>query len=299
MMSRATNARSSAERRVLDEAGGLRAMTWVMAIMLFLTMLAAALGLATAGAARLLDRQLAGRLTVQIVDGDPVRRDVAAARVLAALRTMPAVAKAMPVNRAELTRLLQPWLGSDGADPQLPVPAMIDVDLADHDEAAASRVAATVRRLNSSVRVDRHESWMSPVNDVMRTLTFLALALVLLMASATAAVVVLAARAGLQTHRATIAVMHMLGSTDLQVARLFQRRIALDATIGGVGGGVAALLIVTFIGIRLRGLGSDLLGGVTLGGVDWVVLALLPVAFVVLATLAARVTIVRALRHLL
>ncbi|WP_334000327.1 hypothetical protein [Sphingomonas aurantiaca] len=48
-MSGATKARSSAERRVLDEAGGLRAMTWVMAIMLFLTMLAAALGLATAG----------------------------------------------------------------------------------------------------------------------------------------------------------------------------------------------------------------------------------------------------------
>ncbi|MEX6775109.1 hypothetical protein AB2C94_33710, partial [Pseudomonas aeruginosa] len=76
---------------MLDEAGGLRAMTWVMAIMLFLTMLAAALGLATAGAARLLDRQLAGRLTVQVVDGDPVRRDAVAARVLAALRRMPAV----------------------------------------------------------------------------------------------------------------------------------------------------------------------------------------------------------------
>ena len=299
MIGRATKARSSAERRVLDEAGGLRAMTWVMAIMLFLTMLAAALGLATAGAARLLDRQLAGRLTVQIVDGDPVRRDVAAARVLAALRRMPAVAKATPVDRVELTRLLQPWIGSDGADPQLPVPAMIDVDLADHGEAAAARVAATVRRLGPAVRVDRHESWMSPVNDVMRALTFLALALVLLMASATAAVVVLAARAGLETHRATIAVMHMLGSTDLQVARLFQRRIALDATIGGVGGGVVALLVVGFIGVRLHGLGSELLGGVTLGGVDWVVLALLPVAFVVLATLAARVTIVRALRHIL
>jgi cell division transport system permease protein len=295
----ASKARSSAERRVLDEAGGLRAMTWVMAIMLFLTMLAAALGLATAGAARLLDRQLAGRLTMQIVDGDPVRRDAVAARVLAALRAMPTVSKATPVDRADLTRLLQPWLGSDGADPQLPVPAMIDVDLADQDAAAAVRVAAAVRRLNPLVRVDRHESWMSPVNDVMRSLTMLALALVLLMASATAAVVVLAARAGLETHRETIAVMHMLGSTDLQVARLFQRRIALDAAIGSVGGGVMAMLVVAFIGIRLHGLGSELLGGVTLGGVDWVVLALLPFAFVVLATLAARVTIVRALRHIL
>jgi cell division transport system permease protein len=298
-MSRATKARSSAERRVLDEAGGLRAMTWVMAIMLFLTMLAAALGLATAGAARLLDRQLAGRLTVQIVDGDPAKRDAVAARALAALRAMTGVATATPVDRAELTRLLRPWLGADGADPQLPVPAMIDVELADHEAAAAARVAATLRRRSPALRVDRHESWMSPVNDVMRTLTLLALGLVLLMASATAAVVVLAARAGLQTHHATIAVMHMLGSTDLQVARLFQRRIALDATIGGVGGGLAALLVVAFIGTRLHGLGSDLLGGVTLDGVDWVLLALLPVAFVVLATLAARVTIVRALRHIL
>ncbi|RKE47537.1 permease [Sphingomonas sp. PP-CC-1A-547] len=299
MMSRGTKARSSAERRVLDEAGGLRAMTWVMAIMLFLTMLAAALGLATAGAARLLDRQLVGRLTVQVVDGDPIRRNAVAARVLAALKTMPAVATATPVDRAELTRLLQPWLGSDGADPQLPVPAMIDVDLANQDKSAATRVATSVRRLSPIVRVDRHESWMSPVNDVMRSLTFLALALVLLMASATAAVVVLAARAGLETHRETIAVMHILGSTDLQVARLFQRRIALDATIGGLGGGVAALLVVAFVGIRLHGLGSELLGGVTLGGVDWVALAILPIAFVVLATLAARVTIVRALRHIL
>ncbi len=298
-MMRGSTTRSSAERRVLDEAGGLRAMTWVMAIMLFLTMLAAALGLATAGAARLLDRQLAGRLTVQIVDGDPVRRDAVAGRVLAALRAMPAVASATPVDRAELTRLLQPWLGSDGADPQLPVPAMIDVDLADRGEAAAVQVAATIRRLNPVVRIDRHESWMSPVNDVMRSLTLLALALVLLMASATAAVVVLAARSGLETHRATIAVMHMLGSTDLQVARLFQRRIALDAAIGGTVGGVAALLVVAFIGIRLHGLGSELLGGVTLGGLDWVLLALLPFAFVVLATLVARATIVRALRHIL
>ena len=61
-----------ANARVLDEAGGLRAMTWVMAIMLFLTVLAAALGLGTRSAGIALERQLAGRLTVQIVEGDPV-----------------------------------------------------------------------------------------------------------------------------------------------------------------------------------------------------------------------------------
>jgi cell division transport system permease protein len=290
---------ASSERRVLDEAGGFGAMTWVMAIMLFLTVLAAAVGLGTATAARALDRELAGRLTVQIVDGDTVRRDGAAARALAAIRAVPAVRVATPVDRAELTRLLRPWLGSDGSDAELPVPAIIDVTLRDATQGAIAAVAAAAHRASPAARIDRHASWMTPVSGFMRTLTLLALTLVVLMASATAAVVVLAARAGLETHRATIEVMHMLGSTDVQVARLFQRRIAIDAAIGGAVGGAGALAVAAFLGSQLSGLGSDLLGGATLGGGDWLLLAALPVAFVILATLAARTAVLAALRAIL
>lgn len=290
---------AASDRRVLDDAGGTGAMTAVMAIMLFLTVLAAATALGTAAAARLLDRDLAGRLTVQIVDGDPVRRDASAARVLARLRASPAVARATAVNREDLARLMRPWLGSDGDDPALPVPALIDVTLADGGDAAVAGIATAARAITPAARVDRHERWMSPVGALMRTVTLIALALVLLMASATAAVVMLAARAGLETHRATIEVMHMLGSTDVQVARLFQRRIAIDAAIGGAIGGVAAMGTVALVGMRLSALGSELLGGVTLGTGDWVVLALLPVAFVLLAAVSARVAVLRRLRRIL
>ncbi|MFX5587301.1 hypothetical protein ABTE16_21390, partial [Acinetobacter baumannii] len=75
--------------------------------------------------------------------------------------------------------------------------------------------------------------WMAPISNFMRIVIALAAGLVLLMATATATVVVLAARAGLDTHRDTIEILHMLGSTDMQIARLFQRRIALDTLIGG------------------------------------------------------------------
>ena len=83
-----TGGTNRADRRVLDEAGGFRAMTGVMAIMLFLTLLAAALGLGTRQSATALERQLAGRLTVQVVDGSPVARDAVAARILAVLRAL-------------------------------------------------------------------------------------------------------------------------------------------------------------------------------------------------------------------
>ena len=288
---------SGADRRVLDEAGGLRAMIWVMAIMLFLTLLAAALGLGTRQSAHALEVQLAGRLTVQVVEGAPVARAALAARTLGVLRALPDVARATPVDRAELARLLEPWLGSAGADADLPVPAMIDVDLA--TGADPDRVVAAVRRISPASRVDRHQRWMSPVSGFLDTLTWLAFGLVVLMLTATAAVVVLAARAGLETHRATIEVMHMLGSTDVQVARLFQRRIALDAAIGAAAGGAAALAVLAFLGTQLAALGSELLGGITLAATDWGLLVLLPVGFVVLATAAARLTIVGALRQAL
>ena len=288
---------ASADRRVLDEAGGLHAMTGVMAIMLFLTVLAAALGIGMHGSAQALERQLAGRLTVQIVDGDPAARDALAARALVALRTLPEVTRAAPVPRDQLVALLRPWLGSDGASGDLPVPAMIDVDL--RDDRAADRVGAMVRGLGADVRVDAHESWMSPVSGFMATMTWLAVGMVLLMVAATSAVVVLAARAGLESHRATIEVMHMLGSTDIQVARLFQRRIALDAAIGGLVGAVSAGLVVAFVGTKLQHLGSELLGAITLGVGGWVALAALPLFFVAMATIAARLTVVSALRRTL
>jgi cell division transport system permease protein len=287
-------ARTTGTRTVLDEARGVRAMTGVIAIMLFLTLLAAALGLATARAAGTLDRQLAGRLTVQIAPGtgDP-------ARVAAALAGLAEARRVRRVPAAELARLLAPWLGSDAEDPDLPVSALIDVDLHDAAPATALAVVRAVHAVAPAARVDRHAEWMVPVAGLLSALTWLAGGLVVLMVAATASVVVLAARAGLDAHRATIEVMHMLGSTDVQVARLFQRRIARDAALGGLAGAVAALAVIAFLGGRLASLGSELLGGAALGTGDWVLLALLPVAFVALAAVSARLAVIRALRRIL
>ncbi|KQM62515.1 permease [Sphingomonas sp. Leaf17] len=292
-----TGGGSTAERRVLDEASGVRAMTWVMAIMVFLTVLATALGLATLEARGMLDRQLAGRMTIQIVEGDTARRDAVAARVTARLKDLSDVARVRVVDDATLARLLEPWLGAEAGSAELPMPALIDVDLRTSDAAAAQRVAAAVRAVAPGVAADRHERWMSPVSGVMTTLAALAGGLVVLMAVATGAVVLLAVRAALEAHRATIEVMHMLGATDVQVARLFQRRLALDALVGGIGGGIVALVVTGLVGGQVAGLGSDLLGGVTMTGGDWVILALVPFGFVVLAMLTARRAVLTDLRR--
>ncbi len=289
----------AADRRLLDESRRTRSMSWIMAIMLFLTVLAAAFGLGTLAAASLLDKQIAGRLTVQIVEANEQVREREAATALATIRAVPGVIRADAVDRTQMAALLRPWLGEDAGDPDLPIPAMIDVQLASGGAAIVGQLSRAVRAVVPAARIDRHERWMSPVSNFMGLMVGLAFGLVLLMAGATAAVVLLVGRAGLDTHRETIQVLHMLGSTDMQIARLFQRRIALDTLYGGLAGAVLAMLTISFVGGQLATLGSDLLGGIALSPRDWVLLAGLPVLFALLATIAARFAVLGALRRIL
>ena len=106
-------------------------MPWVIAIMIALTTIAAAGALALSNVASTARADLAGGITVQIVESVPGRRDQQAQAALALIRNSAGVESAVLVPRAELQRLMEPWLGGSGSgDEAIPVPALIDVRLA-------------------------------------------------------------------------------------------------------------------------------------------------------------------------
>jgi cell division transport system permease protein len=288
---------SAAGRRLLPEGWLSGPMPWVIAIMMFLMVLAAAAGLALGFAARGLDAHMAGQITIQIVDANQARRDAAADRITAAVARQPGVASARRISDREMNELLQPWLGAGLAENDLPVPAMIDVAFDAKSPAAMRAAEQVVREISPRARIDAHAQWLAPLAGLIGSLRSLAAVLVLLMAAAAAFTVVLAARAALNTHQATIEVMHHLGASDGQIARLFQRRIATDALFGGMIGLLLASLVIYAVGDRIAEVGSDLLGSVDLPAIAWLILGLLPVAGTLLAMVAARLTIVMALRR--
>ena len=289
----------AADRRLLPEGRIAGPMPWVIAIMIFLTVLAAAAGLGLGTAAQSLDASIGTRITVQILEPNPDRREAEARAALAVLEAMPGVESVRRIGEEEMNALLEPWLGAGGADSELPVPAMIDADLSPEAYARLDALRAELAGIAPSARVDDNAQWLAPLGKLIGSLRWLSAALVLLMIGATAATVVLAARAALDTHRATIEVLHLMGTTDSQVARLFQRRIALDALFGGVVGLAAAALVLLLIGNRVGALGSDLLGSAGLPLASWLILGALPLLGVVLAMLVARFTILRALGRML
>jgi cell division transport system permease protein len=288
-----------AERGLLPEGRLSGPMPWVIAIMMFLTVLAAAAGMGLASAAARLDDQIGGRVTIQIVEANPARKAAQSGAAAAALRNLPGVIAVRPVPEEEINRLLVPWLGTSGISEDIPIPALIDVDLTPEGHAQLPALTRAVTAVAPAARVDDNGQWLAPLASLIGALKWLAAGLVLLMVGATAATVVLAARAALDMHRSTIEVLHFMGATDVQVARLFQRRIALDALFGGLVGFILAALVLIGIGERVSALGSELLGSASVPAPAWGILVGLPLFGVLLAMLVARLTILRALGRML
>ncbi|QEA17419.1 cell division protein [Novosphingobium ginsenosidimutans] len=276
-------------------------MPWVIAIMVALTVIAAAAGLAASNVARNAADTLAGGVTVQIVEADPTARLRQAEAAAKRLNAVPGIDAATVVSQEEVEQLIEPWLGGLVIEGQeIPVPAIVDVRL--REEVTGEKLGSLrrlLREVTPNARVDAQSTWLRPVFGAIDSLRLLALALVGLLAAALAAVVLLAVRNALGTNRETIEIVHLLGGTDQQIARLFQRSVGFDAAGGGAIGLGLGLVAVLLLGQQFAGLDAGLVNGGALGWVDWLLLALVPVGGVGLAMLTARWTVLRALRRML
>ena len=293
--------RGARDAELLPEGRLSGPMPWVIAIMVALTVIAAAAGLAFSNTARNASDDLAGGVTVQIVDANPAQRDAQAQAVVQALRATPGVIEATLVPQDQVDKLIEPWLGaSAGGDTGIPVPALVDARL--RDSVTGETLGGLRRALHGvapAARVDAQSSWLGPVFGAIDTLRWLSLALVGLLGFALAAAVLLAVRNALGSNRDTIEIVHLLGGTDAQIARIFQRAIGYDAGVGGIVGLALGLVVVLLLGQQFAALGAGLVSSGALDWSDWLLLALIPVIGVVLAMFTARQTVVRALRKML
>jgi cell division transport system permease protein len=288
------------DRKLIPESRLSGPMPWVIAIMLFLTLLVAAAGLTLAEAARQGGQDLARHVTVQIIEADPAQRAEQRAAVTRTLRKLDSIAEVKPVPDADVRALLEPWLGTGVIDADVPVPPLVDVRFGSAPTAETlTRVQSTLRSVAPNIRVDSHSSWMAPFFELMRALLWLAAAMFLLLLVATSAVVILAVRSTLNTHRETIEIMHMMGGTDVQAARLFQRRVALDALLGGIVGFIVAAVVIITVGGRFAAVEPGLLSDAHFPYYGWAILAFIPLAVMALAMLMARMTVISALKRIL
>ncbi len=292
--------KGSANARLLPQTRFGGPIPWVIAILIALVVIAAAGGLALNNLADNARADLSDAVTVQIIEANPERRAANAEAAAEALQDHPLVVSVRIVPEEELAQLLEPWLGSGAVNEDIPIPALIDVELS--RRASSEEIAQLQTALDSAVdgaKVDAQSDWLRPVYDALAALQYLALALIALIAFATAAAVWLAARSAFSNHRETVEIIHLLGGTDAQVTRIFQRSVVRDAAFGSIVGLVIGLGAVWLLGQQFAALDSGMVSGGGLSLTDWLIIAAIPVAGVLLALITGRITIGFALRSML
>lgn len=278
------------DRRLLAAGKRRGATKWLIAIQMFVMVVVSAAGLAIGNAAGLLSEATQHQYNLQLPGAADRAEEMAAFA-----RDLDGVAGATAIPEAEVRATLDRWLGAAAEEADLPIPAMVELSLEPGEDAAAIEAALTDAFEGALLSSNR--STIAPLLRSLQALGWVSAFLVLLVALAAGAAVTLAARAALAANQDVIAVMHGVGATDEQVARLFQYRIAVDSLVGGMIGFAAAALVLILVATSGLAIAGRMAGQALLTPLDMILLLFLPIVAAFIATMVARRAVLAALRE--
>ena len=266
--------------------------------MVFVAALALAALMMLAIAVERWDSGLSGSMTVQVPPGtNEAQTQQKVERVVQVLQGAPGVESAVPLSRARMTELLQPWLGAAAATDDLPLPWLIDVQ---RQQGTEIDIAGLARRVADAVPgsiVDDHMLWLSRLVRYARVLEAAASLTVAIITGSAIATVIFVTLTRMSIHRDVIDLLHLMGATDRYVARQFKRHALLLGLVGGLIGLCGAAALLAALDWASSELGDMLLPVPRLRSWHWAVLGVLPVATGIIAMVTAGMTVMSRLRR--
>ena len=272
-----------------------RFLPWVFALMVYLAVLALAGILILHSAVERWQRGEVDTLTVQLMPLEDAGEDARIAKLQELLGGIKGVTEIRVVGKLETIDLIEHWLGAGNVPADLPLPRLVDVDIAPGYGLDAGSLALRLQASLPGVTVDDAKLWLDRLADLGRSLEYLAIAVVVLIGLAAVATVIFTTRMGISIHRNVIELLHLIGARDGYVAAQFQRQAMMLGLRGGVLG--IALAVATLYGLRqVAGrVETPLAPDMLVANWAWVVLAAVPVATALIAMVTARLTALREL----
>lgn len=291
------------KRRIMPQSKGAAPLDIVITVMAFLAALALGASLIARHAAESWSAGLSGKITVQILPAGNAPRDGLIAETEAALsvlRATPGIVQAAPLSDEEQQKLVQPWLGADSLVADLPLPQLIDADVAPGSELDIASLDARLKAAAPHAVLDDHRHWIGRLRDLASTLVWSAYGVLFLIAVATAATVAFATRAGLDAHNDMVSLLHQMGAQAGFIARSFEGHYFRAAlTAAGAGAAFAAVLFSAAGGLQSVGYEAvPFLPPLSLKPVELLWLVTVPVAASLIALITARLSVLAALRQI-
>lgn len=289
-------------RRIMPQTKATGPLDVVIAVMAFLAALALGASLIADRAAEGWSAGLLGKITVQVLPPDQgpakegMQREVAA--VLKVLGTTPGIVHVAPLSAEEQHELVKPWLGADSLIADLPLPQLIDADIAPGSQLDIATLGKRLKAAAPHSVLDDHSRWIDRLRDLARTLIWSAYGILLLIAIATAATVSFATRAGLEAHSEMVALLHQMGAQSGFIARAFEWHYFRAALVAaGCGAAFAALFFLAAGSLESVGIEAvPFLPSLTLRPIELLWLIAVPAAAGLIALGTARISVLAVLR---
>ena len=223
------------EPPVVPRSGWAAALITLAAMaMSFLAILTLAAGMAADRLAQSWRSDLAGVATVRVT-APPEAMEARITDALVVLGGASGIVAARVLSDAEHQALLEPWLGAGDWLADLPVPRLIEVEIAgDGPDPAA--LQAQLDQAAPGALYDGNAAWRGPLLRAATALKRLAWAATALVALAAAGMVALAARATLAGNAEVVRVIRLIGGEDGFIEGAFVRRLTARAALGGLAG---------------------------------------------------------------
>ncbi|RMF12754.1 MAG: hypothetical protein D6757_09230, partial [Alphaproteobacteria bacterium] len=148
---------------------------WVVAVMVYLSTLAAGLAIFLHLAAGALTGDLERHFSIEIAAGDEALAETEAAAVEQRLQAMPTVHDLHRLSREEIERLLAPWLGHPADQAALPLPIIIEFVVEPGGDDPLKILEAAIGDAAPHARILSQQDWIAALGRFARALQLAAI----------------------------------------------------------------------------------------------------------------------------
>ncbi|MEE2661654.1 MAG: hypothetical protein VYB39_01370 [Pseudomonadota bacterium] len=261
----------------------------IVGLLVFVSTLALAAGMFFYSTGDTWQKNMSGTLTVEI----PAKaaKDNAVETIVALLIKNPKIVSAKVVSNKEVDELLEPWLGSDISELDLPLPVLVDVMVLPGESVDIDGLSSELKKIAPSVILDDHSDWLLGVReffDFVQRIYFTVISVIIMSVVAT---VILTTRTGLAINHDIVEVLYFIGATDLYVAQRFQIQTLLLLGPSALVGFLAGVGAVCMVQAHGEGVGGGMFPDFSLSMLQWFGLAALPLVKTLLLILTVGLTV--------
>lgn len=289
--------RKASEELPLRRDDTARFVPWIIAVMVFLATLSLAFALSMRAAIDAWDVTLSATLTVQVpppsrADAKADTLDQRVEKITAILTGIQGISRVTPVDPEEAKSLLETWLGQGNVIAELPVPRLLDVELAPDIEVDLTDLTEKIESAVPGATLDDHKLWIDDLLHLGRRLVQASFAVLSLICFAAFVIMVFATRSSLVAHNRSIELLHIMGAKDNYIARQFAHHAFRLGLIGSLCGFIVAGLVAYTLVNATESLGEGILPDIHLRIYDWLFLFSIPFVGALLTMGCAWATVV-------